>query len=333
MSPVGIAIVGSSGHAARVAAPVVSEADGVRLVGVLGSSPEKSRALADQYEDCRGYAGWEELGADSEVDAVWVAAGPNSRHVEYACNCLRHGKHVLLDKPMATTKADADELRALADESDRLFMVGYQQRYRLGHEWIRDAIHRDVVGKVRFVRIQRFVRFPYFDGMPDTAESWRSSLADSGGWIVNDIGSHLVDLAAWYLGEPVELALSRTYQLRFTDIESEDTAILVLESESGALVSIQVSSAMATFPSTTEVHGLDGWIRADDTFDSGGFAVTHTGERVDFPHSTNTDVYRVQLADFLRGVGGAAVRGATAAEGAANVAIVEQAASPASRAR
>ena len=110
---VGMAVIGSSGHAARVSAPTIAAAPGARLVGVLGSTPERGRALAAGHPGCRAYANLDELCADPEVEAVWIA-GPNDRHVEHAARCLAAGKHVLLEKPMATTLAGAERLLELS---------------------------------------------------------------------------------------------------------------------------------------------------------------------------------------------------------------------------
>jgi predicted dehydrogenase len=87
---IAMAVIGSSGHAARVVAPVIAATAGARLVGVLGSTPERGAALAGQYPDCRAYAGWDELAHDTTLDAAWVA-GPNNRHVEFAGSCLKAG--------------------------------------------------------------------------------------------------------------------------------------------------------------------------------------------------------------------------------------------------
>jgi hypothetical protein len=91
-------------------------------------------------------------------------------------------------------------------------------------------------------------------------------------------------------------------------------------------VTVTTSNAMTSFPGTIEVHGLEGWIRADGSFDGGGSVATHSGERRDFPELAGTEVHAALLRDFLAAVDGRPSRGATAAEGAANVAIVERAA-------
>jgi predicted dehydrogenase len=208
--PVGMAVVGSSGHAARVSAPTIAAADGARLVGVLGSSAERGRGLAARHSGCHAYADLDELCADPAVAAVWIA-GPNDRHVEHAARCLAAGKHVLLEKPMATTLAGAERLLELSRDSEPTLTVAFQHRFRPAHRWLREAVGSGSLGDVGLLRIHRFWPFPYYPGMPDDpAASWRSSLEHSGGWALNDIGSHLIDLAQWLIDAPARLAFART---------------------------------------------------------------------------------------------------------------------------
>ena len=321
----GVALVGSSGHAARVAAPVVAGTDGAHLAGVLGSTFERGRDLAGRHDGCRAYGDWGELLQDPGVDAVWIA-GPNHLHAAFASRCVRAGKHVLLEKPMATSHSDAEALRALTEEHAVQLAIGFQHRFRPPHRWLRAALREGLVGDVRLVRIHRFWRFPYFGDMPaDAAASWRTSPDASGGWVLNDIGAHLIDLATWLLGARPRLAYARTANHRFRDVATEDTALLVLDTDTEAIITIETSNAMASFPGTIEVHGLDGWARADGTFDGAGSVLAHDGERRDFPDVSAFDVYRDAFRDFLASLDGSPPGNATAAEGADNVAIVEAA--------
>jgi 1,5-anhydro-D-fructose reductase (1,5-anhydro-D-mannitol-forming) len=319
----GVAIVGSSGHAARIAAPVVAATPGARLAGVLGSTPERGHRLARDYERARAYAGWEDLLADDGADAVWIA-GPNHLHASFAQRCMRAGKHVLLEKPMATTHADAQALVALDRELPVLLAVGFQHRFRPAHRWLREALSEGLVGDVRSVRVHRFWPYSYFEDMPADA-SWRTSPDASGGWALNDIGAHLIDLAAWLLDARPHLAFAHTTNHRFRDVATEDTALLALETDRGAVISIETSNAMASFPGTIEVHGLAGWARADGTFDGGGAIACHDGQTRRFDDVTSADVYAAELRDFLAALDGAPSGNATAQEAADNVAIVEAA--------
>ncbi|MHB1469204.1 MAG: Gfo/Idh/MocA family protein [Solirubrobacteraceae bacterium] len=324
---IGVAVIGSSGHAARVVAPAIATCEQARLAGVLGSAQARAQELADRFPGARAYAGSEELAADAGAQAVWIA-GPNHSHVELASACLLAGKHVLLEKPMATSAAGAAELVALARESGLTLMVAFQHRFRPAHRWLRDSLASGLVGEVRLARVHRFWRYPYFAGMPeDPSGSWRSSLIGSGGWALNDIGSHLIDLALWLLGsESATLLHASTRNFKFEDAAAEDTALLTIEGDGGALITIETSNAMPSFPGTIEIHGAGGWVRAEGTFDGGGSIVTHEGERHRLEEVELAQPSRWALEDFLAAMRGEPAIGATAPQAALTVAIVAAAA-------
>jgi 1,5-anhydro-D-fructose reductase (1,5-anhydro-D-mannitol-forming) len=323
--PLRIAVVGASGHAARVAAPTIATTAGTELAGVLGSTQASGERLAARHPGARAYADWAQLEADRDTAAVWVAS-PNHLHPEFARRCLRAGKHVLVEKPLATRADEAQGIAELAASTGLVAAVGYQHRFRPGHRWLHGALRDGLIGRPRLLRIHRFWPYPYFPDMPaDIGSSWRSSVDGSGGWALNDIGSHLVDLALWLLGQEAELAFSRTSNFRFGEVEAEDTAVLVADAADGAVVVIDTSNAMGSYPGTIDIHGSDGWLRAEGTFDDEGAVVLHDGTRHEFATSWAA-VYQDALRDFADRVAGRPALGATAAEAVATTRIIAGAA-------
>jgi predicted dehydrogenase len=227
---------------------------------------------------------------------------------------------------MATTRAGAERLIELSRTPKPTLTVGFQHRFRPAHRWLREAVQDGLLGDVGLVRIHRFWPFPYFAEMPsDPAASWRTTLEHSGGWALNDIGSHLIDLAQWLIDVPARLLFARTANLKFRQAGAEDTALLVLGAGSDATLTIETSNAMSSFPGTIEIHGTAGWARAEGTFDGGGTILTHTGDRHAFADITTAEVYEHALVDFLGAVHGLPSVGATPRQAADTVAIVEAA--------
>ena len=91
---------------------------GVRVAGVLGSSPEKSRQTAERLDVPRAYQSFDEVLADTDVAAVHLAT-PNRLHFEQASRALRAGKHVMCEKPLAMTPDESGQLVRLAAEMRR----------------------------------------------------------------------------------------------------------------------------------------------------------------------------------------------------------------------
>ena len=172
---------------------------GVRVAGILGSSPAKSQAAADALGLPRGYGDLNELLADESVDAVHVAS-PNRHHFEQAAAAIRAGRHVLCEKPLAMTSQQTAELVALAASSDRVCGVAYNIRfYPLCHE-AAARVRDGSVGAVRHV-VGSYVQDWL---LKDTDFNWRVSAREGGPLrAVADIGTHWLDLAQFVAGQPV----------------------------------------------------------------------------------------------------------------------------------
>jgi 1,5-anhydro-D-fructose reductase (1,5-anhydro-D-mannitol-forming) len=320
---IGFSVIGSSGHAARVAAPAIAHSSRARLAAVVGSTQEGADRLASTAPDAKGYSDLDAMLADAAVQAVWVA-GPNHLHADVAERCLDAGRHVLVEKPIATSAGRAAALTDLAQERGLQLGVDYQHRFRPGHRWMREAIAGGVVGTPHLVRIHRNWRYPYYPDMPASiAGSWRESAVDSGGWALNDIGSHLVDLSLWLVDEPGALAFARTANRRFTDVEAEDSAVLVIDAGPATVV-IDTSNALDSFPGTVEIFGSDGWIRAEGTFDDEGIVRSSAGDEVRFA-TTAVEVYRACFEDFLDRIAGSPGVGATGRDATTTTEIIEAA--------
>lgn len=172
---------------------------GVRVAGIMGSSPEKSQAAAEKLGLERGYRSFEEVLADDQVDAVHLAT-PNRLHFEQAAAVLKAGKNVLCEKPLAMTSRESAELVDLAAKSGKAAGVAYNIRfYPLCHE-ARARVRDGSVGSLLHVvgsYVQDWLLY-------DTDFNWRV-VAEEGGELraVADIGTHWLDLIQFVTGEHV----------------------------------------------------------------------------------------------------------------------------------
>jgi predicted dehydrogenase len=173
---------------------------GVRVAGVLGSSPEKSHRAAEGLGVPRAYAGYDDVLADAEVQVVHITT-PNRQHYAQAAAALRAGKHVLCEKPLAMNAQESAALVALARETGRVAGVNYNIRYYPLCLEARDMVRRGDVGDVYSVcgsYAQDWLFHP-------TDYNWRV-LAEEGGRLraVADIGTHWLDLIYHITGAEVE---------------------------------------------------------------------------------------------------------------------------------
>ena len=317
-------IVGTSGHASRVAAPVLGQSPGVALLGAAGSAPERSAQFAQRHALPRSYRSLDEMLRDRDIDAVWICS-PNHLHAEQVALCAAAGKQVLVEKPLATSRADAEQAGRAAERAGIVLRVGCQHRFRPAHRHIRELIASGLVGRVGYLRIHRFWRYPYFEDMdPSGPPQWRRSGEESGGWVINDIGSHLLDLMLWMCGLKGTLAGAMLARQQF-DLPTEDSAALLLRLGEKAIGVMETSCANDSPGSRIEVYGSAGWIRADDTLSGSASVTTHAGTAQIFPAVAMLDTYAAEVADFVAAVGGERGIGADAAAGVALADIIETA--------
>ncbi len=198
MRGVGAAVVGTG-----FIGPVHAEALrrlGHRVVGLLGSTPEKGRSSADALGVPRAYATFDELLADSAVAVVHLAS-PNRHHFDQCRRAIAAGKHVVCEKPLAMTSAETVELVRLAASAPVVSAVNYNVRFYPLVLEARERVRSGAIGDVFHVTgsyLQDWLLYP-------TDFNWRVVAADGGELrAVADIGTHWLDTVCFITGLEVE---------------------------------------------------------------------------------------------------------------------------------
>jgi predicted dehydrogenase len=178
---------------------------GLRVKGVLGSAPEKSRAAADRLGLERGYSDYAEVLADQAVTVVHLTS-PNRLHRDQVLAALAAGKHVVCEKPLALTTAETAELVAAAAAHPHLVCaVNYNVRFYPLALHARALVRRGEIGDVLHLHgsyLQDWLLFP-------TDFNWRV-LAEEGGELraVGDVGTHWLDLISFVSGLEIEAVMA-----------------------------------------------------------------------------------------------------------------------------
>ena len=172
---------------------------GISVRGVLGSTPERSKAASESLRLPRSYGSLEELAADDSVQVVHLCT-PNHLHFQEASQLLRSGKHVLCEKPLALDSRESAALVSLLKETGLVGSVAYNLRYYPLCQEARALICKGAIGQVKLVHgsfLQDWLLFP-------TDWNWRLE-AKLGGDLraVSDIGTHWLDLVMWLTGSKV----------------------------------------------------------------------------------------------------------------------------------
>ncbi len=234
MAELGFALLGC-GRVSRKHVDAIASIPGARLVAACDVRLDRARELG-----VPAFADLDEmLRAVPEIDIVNILT-PTGYHPEHVLRIADHGKHVVVEKPMALTVEDADEMIDACARAGVLLFVVKQTRDNPPVRRLRAALDAGRFGKLVMgtVRVRWCRRQDYYD-----ADPWRGTRELDGGVLANQ-ASHHVDLLTWMLG-PVHsvCAMAAT---RLVDIETEDTAAVLLRFASGALGIIEAT--MATRP-------------------------------------------------------------------------------------
>jgi predicted dehydrogenase len=232
---------------------------GVRVRGVLGSTPERGEERAATLGVERAYPSLETLLDDGTVDVVHVTS-PNHLHVPQARQILEAGRHVVCEKPLAMAAADSAGLVELAERSGLVNAVNFNIRFYPLHQHVRELVASGALGDVRFVTGHYFQDWLLLQ----TDWNWRLE-PDKGGSLraVGDIGSHWLDLMTFLTGAqvtavmadlttfipqraqprgPVEtFSTERSADTVERQMATEDTASILLRFANGARGAVSVS--------------------------------------------------------------------------------------------
>lgn len=237
------------------------------VVALAELSPARRQEAADKFSIPRAVESYEELLADKEVQAVSIAL-PNYLHASVAVAALKAGKHVLLDKPMATSAREAEQIIAAWKEKKVVFMVGQNFRFARDAQMAKDYAARGELGELYHARAFWLRR----SGIPRIG-SWFTQKKMAGGGCCYDIGVHLLDCALYLLGTFEAEAVSGITQAKFgprglgdgswgkgeidpaKPFDVEDFAAALIKLKGGRSVVLEVSWALHA--DNGKDHGID----------------------------------------------------------------------------
>lgn len=255
-APIRFGLLGC-GMISRVHAEAIEHTVGAVLVGVA----DADLGRAEDFASCRGvraYSSYEEMLADEGIDVISVCT-PSFCHASNAISALRAGKHVVLEKPMAMTPEEAEEVARESERADRLVSVVFQRRFYDNVTKVKKAIDEGGFGRIVLCNLSmKYYRNEEYYA----SSSWRGTLKYDGGAMMNQ-GIHGIDLVEYLVGEVKNVeGFTKTLCHK---IEAEDTAVAAFELECGALGTICASTC--TYPGFNlllEIHGERGFVIMKD---------------------------------------------------------------------
>lgn len=309
------ALIGASRIAANHMISAIRAHPDNEIVSVLSSAAERGRSYATTHGIAKSSTDLAEILADPAVDAVYIST-TNEKHHGEALAAIAAGKHVLCEKPLAMTLAEAVEMVQAAQKKGVVFATNHHLRNAGSHIAMREEVAAGRIGKVLSVRVFHAVN------LPEALRGWRINDKAAGGGVIPDIVVHDADTVRFHLGEdPQEVvAIASTSGL---GEGVEDSVMSVWKMPSGVTVETHESFTHPFAVTGFEIHGTEGSIYARDVMTQrpvGDVWRVDADGRHDIAFS-NHDLYGRALGEFLKAAAGTGRPAADGVDGVKSLAV------------
>lgn len=260
MSRVKVGIIGCGSIAKLRHLPEYKANKNVEIVAVCDIVAERAQEMAEEY-GAVAFTDYKDVLKINDIDAISVCL-PNYLHAPVSIAALNAGKHVLCEKPMATSEEEALAMIKAAKENDKKLMIAHNQRFNTSHQKAKEIIDGGKLGKIYSFRTT--FGHPGPEGWSiDGAGSWFFHKEKAFIGAMGDLGVHKADLMRYLLGEFSEVgAFIETNAKQNTDVD--DNAVCILRTENGLIGSLTASWAYVSGgDNSTVIYGEKGILRLE----------------------------------------------------------------------
>ncbi len=310
---VNVGIIGCGGIANQKHMPSLSKIENVRMVAFCDLIPERAQQAKEKFgtPDAFVCTDYRELLAIKDIEVVHVLT-PHREHAEIGIAALKAGKHVMCEKPMAKTYADAKAMLEAAKRTGKKLTIGYQNRYKAEIQYLKKCIEAGDLGEIYYAKALAVRR----RGVP----TWGVFMdaENQGGGSLIDIGTHALDLTLYEMNnyEP-QMVVGSTFR-KLADTENaaniwgswdpkkftvEDSAFGFIKMKNGATISLDATWALNTLRADDGKIMLCGTKAGADTLGEGQNRLRINGEKFSKLYTTVPDLAAGGV-DFYEGSGG-----------------------------
>jgi predicted dehydrogenase len=263
VNKVGYAVVGLGSISQMAVLPAFAHSEKARLVAVVSGDKSKAERLGQQYsaQKAYSYAEFADCLKNPGVEAVYIATPPGE-HERYTVAAAKSKKHVLCEKPLAATVAQARNMVDTCRRNKVRFMTAYRKYYEPSTVMLKDMIARGELGRIDIIH----TLFAEFRPSGDNSPAWLFSKKLCGGGPLTDLGVYCVNTCRWLIGEDPIAAESVVWtrdRKRFKEVE--EGVAFRLDFPSGVI--LQGTAAYSSvFSSFVHVHGEKGWAELGPAF-------------------------------------------------------------------
>jgi len=240
-----------------------------KLIAIAGRNEDSVKEAAKRYGYATYYTDWKQLIQDDRIQ-LFDNGGPNDAHAEPCIAAARAGKHILCEKPLARNAREAAEMLEAVEKAGVVHMVAHNYRFVPAIRLARDLIESGKLGQIyhfRAVYLQEWIMDPTFPFV------WRLDRKISGSGALGDLGSHIIDLARFLVGEPRKVsAMAKTFIKQrplpdggSAEVTVDDAFVSLVEFENGAIGTLEASRFCAGRKNhqVLEINGANGTIVFD----------------------------------------------------------------------
>src|SRR5215469_15826537 len=259
---IGYCIVGLGRISMQQFMPAIRMSKKSKVTALVSGHRDKAERMAAEYgvpsRSIYSYQNYDEIGRNPDIDAVYIAL-PNSMHAEYTIRAAKAGKHVLCEKPMSTTVAEAESMIAACKAANVKLMIAYRCHYEPTHLRAIQLIRDGKLGQVQAIE-SAF-------GFNIAAGEWRIDKKMAGGGPLYDVGIYSLNACRYLTGEEPEHISAYISTIdhdgRFTTVEENTSWTMRFPSGIVASCATTYGANMAGY---FKVYGSKGWLQVDNAF-------------------------------------------------------------------
>jgi predicted dehydrogenase len=294
---VGFAVVGLGRLSLENILPAFGQCKKARPVALVSGSPEKAKTVSAQYgikpEAVYSYEKFEDIKDNPDIAAVYIVL-PNAMHKDFVLRAAKAGKHVLCEKPMATSSVDAKQMVEGCGTAGRLLMIAYRCQYEPYNRKVISLLRDRKYGTTKLIRAVNVQNMA-------APEQWRMKKSMAGGGSLPDIGIYCFNAARYLTGEePIEVysqIVSTPNDPRFREVE--ETVSFSLRFPSGVIADCSTSYGMHE-SRYLHVHTDGGSLQLENAFAYEGqqLRISHRegkGESIDQIRLAQKDQFALEI--------------------------------------
>lgn len=251
MEKLRIGVIGLGGISQLNHLPNLSRIKDVVINGVAEIKSNTLQSVSEKFNIKNKFADYREMLRSTELDAVLIAT-PTGTHKEIALDCLNAGKHVMIEKPIATSSAEAEEIAATAKNKGLVAVVGMNMRFRPDIMLLKSVIQSGEIGEIFHINCG-WLR-------PRSSEGkWFTEKSKAGGGVILDLGIVLLDISLWLMKYPAVKNLS-TQNYTHRPASVEDTSVSFIRCENEKLITMETSWTLSSEKNTfyMNIYGSKG---------------------------------------------------------------------------